>query len=99
MARVTSRGRVVASNHAVSMRSESLVVCNGCGREFSAHTMPHYGLANDARWLYPLNVARAVRHADACRGRQCECMTEPDPITGQEKVLIHSGGCPEHPDA
>jgi len=29
----------------------------------------------------------------------CDCMTEPDPLGGPDKVLTHSGTCPQHPDS
>jgi len=28
----------------------------------------------------------------------CDCMIEPDPLGGPDKVLQHSLTCPEHPE-
>lgn len=27
----------------------------------------------------------------------CDCMTEPDPLGGPDRVLTHSSTCPDHP--
>jgi hypothetical protein len=28
----------------------------------------------------------------------CDCMTEPDPLGGPDRVLTHASTCPEHPE-
>jgi hypothetical protein len=66
--RTIARGALIASNFAVERVTESLVRCEGCGREFSAFDLPHYSLALESTRLFNQNRARAARHADRCKG-------------------------------
>lgn len=45
----------------------SLLVCTGCGREFSAYRIRHYSLAHDGARIKNQNKGRATAHVRACQ--------------------------------
>jgi hypothetical protein len=68
--RVNASGQLIPSNFGVTVVSESLVRCDGCGREFSASRMRDSSMWVDAQSRYGRNRGRAMAHADKCRGKQ-----------------------------
>jgi hypothetical protein len=43
-------------------------------------------------------IAYAHKHGHLGFAAACDCMTEEDPLTGDERVLTHSSTCALHPD-
>ncbi len=73
MARFTATGRLIESNYDIQVISETVYKCRGCGRTFRMTDMrqPPRGLwPEDRARFIGLNRARALRHADRCKGKR-----------------------------
>ncbi len=69
--RYTAKGKWITSNYGVTQLTETTYRCDGCRRVFSMYDMhqPARGLwPEDRERFIRLNVARAQRHADRCKG-------------------------------
>lgn len=69
--RYTAKGKPIPSNYGITPVGPSTYRCQGCGKLFSAHDMnmgPHHWPSRDGERADNLNRARAMRHADICKG-------------------------------
>ena len=68
--RYNAKGQLIKSNHEVVPIAPATYRCRGCGREFSRAGMarPYAESLDGARWD-ALVRARAMRHADNCKGK------------------------------
>lgn len=68
--RFNSKGKLIESRHSVERIGPSKFRCTGCGREFGSfdeNAYRPYSLANESARLDAHTMARAYRHADACK--------------------------------
>lgn len=71
--RFNAKGAYIPSNFGIDKLSESIYRCTGCGREFNVHKMRRssgFAWSTDGNRQDALNEARALRHADACKGER-----------------------------